>query len=351
MRDLLTYPRTVAGVLGDALGAITGTGKAAARPALMPTPRDEVASFGGARLYRFRIPAGVAPATGAPVLLVPSLINKWYVLDLRSGASLVEAMVDAGIDTYCLDWGAPEAEDRYLDWEMVLDRLRRAARLVRRTSGHDRIGLLGYCMGGTLAAIHAARHPDEIAALIDLAGPIDFAKAGRLREMVDPRWFDADAVADAGNVTADQMQAGFTALRPTLALSKLVSAPDLAGDAAAKLAFDALEAWASDTIDFPGEAYRTYIADLYQRNALVAGTHVVAGRPVRLADIRCPTLVIVAERDEICPPEAARALLDHVATTDTTVHAVPGGHVGAVVGSRAARSMYPTAIAWLRDRL
>lgn len=318
-------------------------------PRLAPTPRDELALEGGARLYHFR---GLAPASAAvPLLLIPSLINRWYVLDLRSGASLVEALVGAGYDVWCLDWGVPAPEDRYLDWEAVLARLARAARRVRRETGAPRIGLLGYCMGGTLTAIHAAQHADEVAALITLAAPIDFAFGGQLRCMVEPRWFDADAIADAGNVSPHQMQAGFVALRPTLDLGKLVSLPDLATDGRAREAFQALDAWASDNIPFPGEAYRRYIRDLYQDNQLVAGTHRVAGREVRLDAIRCPTLVITASRDAICPPRAALALLVHVGATDKHALEVAGGHVGAVVGSRAAREMYPALADWLAPRL
>jgi len=273
------------------------------------------------------------------------------VLDLRPGASLVEALVASGRDVWCVDWGAPEAEDRYLDWEAVLARLRRAVRRVRRETGAARVGMLGYCMGGTLAAIHAAQHADELAALVTLAAPIDFAHGGQLRTMVDPAWFDADAVADAGNVAPSQMQAGFVALRPTLDLAKLVAMPDLARDAAAREAFVALETWAGDTIAFPADAYRRYIRELYQANELVAGTHRVNGRPVELARIACPTLVVVASRDAICPPRAATALLDHVGATDTATLEVPGGHVGAVVGSRAAREMYPALARWLGERL
>ena len=91
--------------------------------------------------------------------------------------------------------------------------------------------MLGYCMGGTLTAIHAAQFPDELAALVTLAAPIDFEAGGMLRRMVDPRWFDADAISDAGNVAPAQMQAGFSALRPTLDASKLVSMPELLHDA------------------------------------------------------------------------------------------------------------------------
>jgi len=316
-------------------------------PPLAPTPRDELALEGGARLYHFR----GAARTSQPLLLVPSLINRWYVLDLRPGASLVEALVGAGFDVWCLDWGIPEDEDRYLDWEAVLARLARATRRVRRESGAERIGLLGYCMGGTLAAIHTAQYPDEVAALITLAAPIDFQRGGQLRCMVEPSWFDADAIADAGNVSPVQMQSGFVALRPTLELGKLASLPELATDASARSAFLALDAWASDNIPFPAAAYRRYISDLYQGNELVLGAHRVRGREVALGAITCPTLVITASRDQICPPPAALALLEHVGAADRSSLDVAGGHVGAVVGSRASREMYPALTKWLAPRL
>jgi polyhydroxyalkanoate synthase len=324
-------------------------------PPIARSPRDELPLPGGARLLHFRSPprddARGGPPRSPPILLVPSLINRWYVLDLRPGASLVEALVGAGFDVWLLDWGVPEAEDRYLDWDAVLRRLDRAARRVLRETAGSALALLGYCMGGTLAAIHAAQHPDRMAALITLAAPIDFAEGGMLRRMVDPAWFDADAVAAAGNVAPSQMQAGFTALRPTLEAAKLASLPDLAADPRARDAFLALEAWASDNVPFPGEAYRRYIRGLYQGNELVAGTHRVNGAPVALGAIRCPVLAITASRDAICPPAAAAALLRHVGSSDTSALAVPGGHVGAVVGSRAAAEMYPALIRWLAPRL
>lgn len=318
-------------------------------PLLAQTPRDELALEGGARLYHFRS----AKPQGKPLLLVPSMINRWYVLDLRPGASLVEALVHerAGFDVWLLDWGVPEDEDRFLDWEAVNARLGRAVRRVRRETGAPKIGVLGYCMGGTLTSIYVAQHADEIAALVTLAAPIDFVRGGQLRCMVEPSWFDADAIADAGNVVPQQMQAGFVALRPTLDLGKLVSMPDLAQDPKGRDAFLALDVWASDNIPFPAEAYRRYIRDLYQENQLANGTHRVANRSVDLRKITCPTLVITATRDQICPPAAAEALLPLVGATDTSVLEVAGGHVGAVVGSRAAREMYPALIKWLEPRL
>ena len=317
---------------------------------LEPTPKDTLFREGTARLYRFR-PAAGGPTAGLPLLLVPSLINRWYVLDLREKASFASALVQAGIDTYCLDWGIPEDEDRYLTWEHVLARLGRAVRMVQRHTGAPKVGILGYCMGGTLSAIWTSLNPERVAALVNLAGPIDFSQAGLLGEMVKPGHFDVGAVAAAGNVAPLQMQSGFVAMRPTLQMAKWVGLAARASDKEAVAAFSALDDWSNDNVPFPAAAYETYIRELYQQNKLVAGTHHVAGKNARLGNITCPVLTIVAERDTICPPPAATALNTHAGTKDTTVISVPGGHVGAVVGGKASTVMYPKTAAWLRDKL
>jgi polyhydroxyalkanoate synthase len=316
-----------------------------------PTPRDVLWRDGTAALYRFRRPTAPPAAHTLPVLVVPSMINKWYVVDLRAGASLVEALVAGGLDVFCLDWGTAQDEDRYLAWDDVLARLARAVRFVERIAGAPRVGLLGYCMGATLAGIHAALEPRHVAALVNLAGPFDFAHGGLLRTMVDPKWFDARAVADAGNVAPLQMQSGFVAMRPTMQMAKWLGWLDRAHDPRAREAFDALEEWAGDNIPFPGAAYATYIEELYQKNALVRGEHYVAGRRVDLGSIQCPVLTVAAERDTICPLPAARALNEACGSADKELVVVPGGHVGAVVGSRAPKVLYPAMRDWCLSRL
>ena len=317
---------------------------------LAPTPKDTIFREGTAQLYRFR-PASGAANGRLPLLLVPSLINRWYVLDLREKASFAGAMVRAGIDTYCLDWGVPEDEDRYLTWEHVLARLGRAVRMVQRHTGAPRVGILGYCMGGTLSSIWTALNPERVAALVNLAGPIDFAHAGLLGHMVKPEWFDVGAIAAAGNVTPAQMQSGFVAMRPTQQIAKWVGLAAKAGDKEGREAFEALDEWSNDNVPFPAAAYETYIRELYQGNKLVAGEHHVGGRRVDLGAIQCPVLTIVAERDAICPPAAAKALNERCSSRDTSLIAVPGGHVGAVVGSKAETVMYPKTAAWLNQKL
>lgn len=324
---------------------------------LAPTPRDTIYTDGTARLYRFRRPQNEATEAGlrsarpeVPLLVIPSLINRWYIVDLREGASLVGAL-GRSLETYCLDWGVPNDEDRYLSWEAIVRRIHRMVRAVKRDTGAEKVGLLGYCIGGTLSSIYTALHPENVAALVNLAGPIDFSRSGILGELVDPRWFDPGAVAAAGNVSKYQMQSGFVALRPISQFSKWVNVAANLQDAEFMTAFDALETWASDNIPFPGDAYATYISSLYQRNELVKGEHFVGGRRVDLSRIQCPLLSVIASQDHICPGSAATALNDRSGAKDNQVIELKGGHVGAVVGSRATRELYPAAEKWLVERL
>ncbi|HSQ66302.1 MAG TPA: alpha/beta fold hydrolase [Polyangiaceae bacterium] len=317
---------------------------------LAPTPRDAVATFGNSTLVRFRS-AEKPTEPRLPLLLVPSMINRWYVLDLRPGASLAAALAARGLDVFCLDWGVPQDEDRHLSWDEVVRRLEHAMHRVLRVTGQERLGVLGYCMGGTLSAIAAARNQDRVAALANLAGPVDFAKGGLLTELVAPQHFDAEAVASAGNVSPMQMQSGFWALRPTGQLAKWFGLADRGDDPAFRDAFEALETWAGDNIPFPAAAYTTYIRELYQENRLVRGEHAVMGERVDLANIRCPLLSIVADRDTICPPAAALALAEKVSSKDKQVVTASGGHVGAVVGSKAQKTLYPPIADWFWSKL
>jgi polyhydroxyalkanoate synthase len=308
-------------------------------PEIAPTQRDVLRTEGTSKLYRFRAPGREPARGGAPLLLVPSLINRWYVLDLRRGASLVEHLVEEGIDTYLLDWGAPEAEDRFRTWDDAIARVGRNVRAVQRITGHAKVGVLGYSSGATLAAIWTALHPGDVSSLINLAGPFDFSHGLR---MVDRRWFDADAIAEAGNVPRDQLRTGFVALRPTLPLVQCIEIL-LAHSAKPEVVAGivAMERWASDTIPFPAAAYATYVRDLYQDNQLIRGEHVALGRRVDLHNIRCPVLTVAADRDNVCPPSSSRALNDRVGSEVRALEVVPGGHVSAVVGSHARAMLYP----------
>lgn len=319
--------------------------------ALATTPRAVVSREGRSELLRFRSKHGTEPTGSVPFLFIPSMLHRWYVLDLCPGASMAEHLVDHGIDTFCLNWGETEDEDRYLTWEDVQRRIRRAVRKIRALTGARKVALLGYSMGASLASIYTALHPEDVAGLVNLAGPIDFSRGGMLAHLTNPRWFDVDAVSAVGNIAQAQLEAGIMVLRPTMDIASFVEVLGRAGPASvvhrdpasnrdALASVVAIETWAAHDLSVPADVYRTYITRLYQENELFRGVHHVGGKRVDLGNIRCPVLTVAAAADSICPIAAAAALHERVGTTDVELLVVPGGHVGAVVGHKARGALY-----------
>ena len=303
------------------------------------------------RLLRYESrPSG--PAMKTPVLLVPSLINRHYVLDLMPQKSFVEFLVGRGHDVWIIDWGTPSDEDRYLTFDDICDRyLGRALRRCAKSGPSGRAHVLGYCLGGTLAAIHTAARPDRVASLCAVAAPVSFSSAGLLDRWTRSPTFDVNAVVDAcGNVPWQLMQASFHMIRPTLNLAKAVGVLDRAWDDAFLDGFLALETWGNDNVSFPGECYRRYITELYKGDALMADRFLLSGEPARLSGIRCPTLVVTFEHDSIVPTESAAPLVERVSADDKQHLHLRGGHVGAMVSRSASKRLWPKLSDWFAAR-
>ena len=321
------------------------------RPAVGTTPADVVHSENKWRLLRYR-PGAAGVAFATPVLLVPSLINRHYVLDLQPGRSFAESLVARGHEVYVLDWGTPGDEDRYLTLDEIADGyLGRAVRVASRGAPRGKVHLLGYCLGGTLAVLHAAARPARVASLTALAAPVRFRDEGLLSAWTRSAGFDPGVVVDAlGNVPWPLMQSAFHMLRPTLNLSKAVHMLDRAWDDEFLDGFLALETWGNDNVSFPGAAFRRYIEELYRADALMAGTFTLSGRPCRVESIACPTLAVTFEHDNIVPWRGAAELIDRVAATDRERIHLAGGHVGAVVSRKASETLWPRLSAWWAAR-
>lgn len=320
---------------------------ARAKPVVGATPADVVHSENKWRLLRYRArKEGLAHQT--PVLLVPSLINRHYVLDLQPGKSFAEWLVAQGFDVFIIDWGTPGPEDRFLTFDEICDGyIGRAVRVAAQHSPRGKVHLLGYCLGGTLTTIYTAVRPERVATMTALAAPVAFHDDGLLSRWTRTPTFDLRALVNAfGNVPWQLMQSAFHMLRPTLNLSKATHVLDRAWDDEFLDGFLALETWGNDNVSFPGEAYARYVEGLYRADGLLRGSFTLSGRPVRLEDIRCPVLAVTFEHDNIVPGPSAAVLLERVSSAVKERVHLPGGHVGAVVSRKAAERLWPKMAAF-----
>jgi polyhydroxyalkanoate synthase subunit PhaC len=319
------------------------------QPDVGSTPHSVVWTENKWRLLRF---APARPKYKTPVLLVPSLINRWYVLDLGTGRSLIEWLVAQGHEVFCIDWGTPASEDRFLTWDDFAGRyVGRAVRVTARYGRSGDVHLLGYCLGGTLAASYVAAFPDRVRSFLALAAPIDFEHAGIMALWTRTPTFDVAAIFEAfGNVPWPLMQMSFNMLRPTLRMAKTVALLDRAWDDEFLESFLATERWGHDNVSFPGACYVRYIEELYRRNMLMRGGFTVAGRAAELSAIKCPTLALAFGDDHIVPLASAAPLIDRIGSTDKQLVVQTGGHVGAVVSRKASERLWPVMANFWAER-
>jgi len=319
-------------------------------PAVGSTPREEIYRRGAARLYRYTS----ARTRQVPLLFIPNLgLSRPYIFDLMPGMSFVEYMTREGFDFYLLDWGTFGPEDSDLTLEECLTRtLPRAVRKVLETSGADRLSLLGYCMGGTLAACYLGLTPEgPVANLVNMAGPIDFGHTGLFGRWLDRRFFDADKVADTfGELPVAMIKAGMQLLKPTMELTSRLNLWWNLWNADYVEGYRALNRWANEYVSMPGEFFRAWIKAFYQDNRLIRGELQCGERVARLGAIRCPVLAVAAQEDHICPPGAVQALISAVGSDDTQYLELPGGHISLIAGRSASAHCWPRILNWLAAR-
>ncbi|MCP5145184.1 MAG: class III poly(R)-hydroxyalkanoic acid synthase subunit PhaC [Gammaproteobacteria bacterium] len=301
-------------------------------------------------LYRYQ--ALTEQTVKRPLLIVYALVNRPYMADLQPGRSLIQGLLEQGIDVYLLDWGYPDGADRGLSLnDYINGYLDHCVDVVRRRCGVESINLLGICQGGTFSLCYTALHRQRVANLITTVTPVDFQTPGDLLSHL-VRHIDIDNIVQCcGNVSGDMLNAMFLSLKPfKLVAQKYLDLLDLGDDEDALRNFMRMEKWIFDSPDLAGTAFAEFVGACYQRNALVKGELLIGGEAVDLSTLELPILNIYARDDHLVPPAASRALSAHVGSLDYQELEFPGGHVGIYVSGRA-RAMLPPAIGdWLRAR-
>ena len=331
--------------------------------------RRAAAYLAGLAAYRrhpYRRPAATAPvvwregatglldysrdAAGPVVLVVPSLVNRYYVLDLLAERSFLSYLAGRGLRPLVVDWGSPGAGEAGLDLAGCVDRLDRAFVFAARSTGKP-LAILGYCMGGLLALALALRRQRRLAGLVLLATPWDF-HAERMAQ-AHLLGLLGNCLASPGTVSAtlpaEVIQGLFFLLDPFLAERKFTRFAGLDQESAEAIGFVALEDWINDGVPLPLVVARECLRSWYGDNAPGRGVWRVAGLTIRPQELRRPALVAIPGRDRIVPPASAEPLA--AAIPKAEVLRPPLGHVGMMSAARAPDLLWTPIAQWLRVQL
>ena len=316
---------------------VSRTDPALARRALAGLESYETAPRPPARPERAAI-ARVAGAAlrdhggdGAPVVLVPSLINPPDVLDLDSEVSLAGALAADGRQVLLVDWG-PAAQRSNLNVAGHVE----ALLLPLLDSIGEPASLIGYCLGGTMAMAAAGLAPAK--RLATLSAPWRFAAYPAESRAALGRLWDSSEPASKrlGALPMEVLQAGFWALDPARTVAKFAEFATLDPDGPQARRFIMLEDWANEGEPLPLPAARELFEGLYRDDLPGSGRWTVGGRRVA-EQPPVPTLHLVAGEDRIVPPATAPAGEQVV---------IASGHVGMVVG-RARSQLHEALRAFL----
>lgn len=291
-------------------------------------------------------------ASGRPVLVVPSLVNRSHVLDLMPGHSLLEFLRREGLRPLLLDWGEPgpgEADHAIEDY--ITGPLMRAAEMA---AADGPVPVVGYCMGGNLALGLTALQPNLVERLALVATPWDFAAsrgaAGYLQAMMREAGEDrvdemvAGLGAAAGGVPVDFLQAIFAMLDPGLAARKYAGFAAMDPNSEKARRFVAVEDWINDGVPLARQAGIDVLVDWCMRNTPLAGEWRVAGEAVAPESVRCPVLLAASTSDRIAPLASVAPLADRLPASRRLD--IDAGHVGMMVGGRAPDLLWRPLVRW-----
>ncbi|RLA51671.1 MAG: poly-beta-hydroxybutyrate polymerase [Gammaproteobacteria bacterium] len=315
------------------------------------TPKDIIYSRGSMKLYHYHPVCD--EIYRVPIVLVMSLINRYYIVDLAPGQSFVEYLVAQGFDVYLIDWGLPRQEHKHFTFDdYVDDFLPDCLDKVAEDCGEDEVSLIGYCLGGVIAALYTALHPDKnIKNLVAIATPVNTEGMPLYKSWADNQTFDIDQIVDQlGNIPGGMVDSMLQALRPLQKTAGRMQLLDNAGDDKFLEAHYRFERWTADQVPITGEAARQLFQDFLRDNKLVKGQMEISGKQAKLENILASCLHITAVHDHIVPTAASKELVEMVGSEDKSEISLKGGHVSLIAGGNAVFRLWPQVAEWLAER-
>lgn len=280
-----------------------------------------------------------------PVLMVPSCIMKYYILDLSPHNSMVKYLVDQGHTVFMISWRNPDESDRDLGMDDYLrSGLMAAMSAIKSQTGEPRLHALGYCLGGTFLAIVAAvlaehktkkltrsvsNEMPELASVTLLAAQTDFSEPGELGVFIDDDQLKnlTEDMAKKGYLSGQQMAGAFQFLNSRDLIWSRNTHRYLLGED--EVGMDMMS-WNADTTRLPERMHSEYLHTLFLHDSLAKGHYKFEGQGVALMNIQAPLLMVGTVRDHVSPWHSVYKI--HLLTdTDTTFILAAGGHNAGII--------------------
>ena len=296
-----------------------------------------------------------------PLLFVPPTINRFYILDIAPGRSVVEHLVAAGQQVFLISWCNPGAEQGHFDLDTYARSVLEARDAVAQIAKQQTVHVNAACSGGiitaaALAHLAATSSLEQIASLTLWVCALDNARAGTAAALAS-RELAAAAVAESarkGYLDGRALAGVFAWLRPNDLIWNYVVNNYLLGKDPP--AFDILY-WNQDSVRLAAGLHRDFV-HLALENALTRpGALEALGTPVDLGAIDLDSYIVAGVKDHIVPWESAYRSTQLLGGSSRFVLST-SGHIQALVNPpgpssrssyRAVNDAHEDPYAWLEQ--
>lgn len=284
------------------------------------------------------------------VLFIPSLINRYYILDLEEERSFLRYLASQGIYPLVLDWGAPsDAEKDFGCSEYITEILTPAIDFIVKISAQP-VALAGYCMGGVLALAAAKLKRSKISSLALFATPWDFHCPEFTPFVLEKKWQQEmkKQISNHKTLPAGFIQSLFYLTDPFIFEQKFRRYAGLDPSSRVARDFVALEHWVNDGVPMTAGVAQDCLIGWAQENKLAKGEWLVGNKKITPPPPTLPTFIAIPKNDHVVPLDCALPL----AAASKNAHIInpSAGHVGMIVGSHARRELWQPYAQWLINR-
>jgi len=268
-----------------------------------------------------------------PVVLVYSIINRPYILDLLPDHSFIRHLQEQGLDVYLIDWGVPTPGDPDATLDNFIDPLlKNCVEEIGRRTGFEKVSLFGHCIGGNLALMYAALFPDKVDRLISLTTPVSIGEGGVVALWSDRDVLPIDNIIDSyGIMPAKLIRYTFLAIKPYYEVLKLKKFLESLDNDQAMRMFKVIDRWANENVDIAGEVFRKFVKEVLHQERFKNSQTEIHGRVVDLKNITCPLMNLAASEDWIVPMQSSTILGDLVGSQDYRFVEIEGAHVAVMI--------------------
>ncbi|MFC3850579.1 PHA/PHB synthase family protein [Corynebacterium hansenii] len=278
-----------------------------------------------------------------PLLVTPPWINKYYILDLTPGRSLIEMAVKSGRTVFGISYRQPDSsmadlgmDDYYREGTVA------ALDVVQEVTGAPKVDILALCLGGAMSAMATAKDAvdgkDRIGTLTLMNTMLDYTDPGEIKYFTGPE--DVEVIVERmkakGYLGKNEMADTFDLVRARDLIFNYWVSRWMKGED--PTAFDIL-VWNADSTNMPLRMHAEYMRSLYVDNALAEGDFVLDGTRLDMGAVKNDTYVVGAVGDHIVPWSTSYAAVKMLGGDVRYVQS-NGGHLAGALNPPSKRTWY-----------